>query len=219
MAKVRPAVGGADAKPDMKSNPAACVRHLAHERAPAMTKRSNQYRDLETVRGSRTARQRWQSLSLGGGANRGAAEGMSRSAQIYARNRRAPRSGRGGRGRGMRRPAAGAKGDILEHRPCAGSDPMAAGLIIGSARAIILGRSAVGSCPFVRVVPADQTPRRCTNEPMMARIVAGSASDHGALEATFGRGGRGGQRNCQQDTQEESRSHHHPLSRSVDALR
>jgi hypothetical protein len=146
---------------------------------------------------------------------------MSRSAQpIYARNRQAPRCGRGGGGRGMRRLSPRrSNGDILEHRPCAGSDPMAAVLIVGSARAIVLGRSAVGSCPFVRVVPADQTPRRCTNEPMMARIVAGSASDHGALEATFGRGGRGGQRDCQQDTQEESRSHHHPLSRSVDALR
>jgi hypothetical protein len=122
---------------------------------------------------------------------------MSRSAQpIYARNRRAPRSGRGGRGRGMRRPSRQrSKGDILEHRPCALSDPMAAGLIISSARAIVLGRSAVGSCPFVRVVPADQTPRRGTNEPMMARIVTGSASNHGALEAPFGRGGRGGERN------------------------
>ena len=63
---------------------------------------------------------------------------------------------------------------------------MAAGLIISSARAIVLRRSAVGACPFVGVVPADQTPRGRANEPMMACIVAGSASDHGALEAPFG---------------------------------
>ena len=66
-------------------------------------------------------------------------------------------------------------------------------LIVSSARAVVLRRSAVGSCPFVRVMPADQTPRCCADDPMMACVVTGNASRHGALEASFGRGGRGGQ--------------------------
>jgi len=41
---------------------------------------------------------------------------------------------------------------------------------------------------------ADQTTHCCAYDPMMARIVASNASDDGAFETTFGRGGRGGQR-------------------------
>ena len=41
---------------------------------------------------------------------------------------------------------------------------------------------------------ADQTAHCCAYDPMMACIVAGNAADNGAFDATFGRGGRGGQR-------------------------
>ena len=54
-------------------------------------------------------------------------------------------------------------------------------LIISSARAIVLRRSAVGLCAFLRVMPADQTPHRCAYDPMMACIVAGNAPDNGAF--------------------------------------
>jgi hypothetical protein len=71
---------------------------------------------------------------------------------------------------------------------------MTEGLIVSSARAIVLRRSAVDLCAFLRVMSADQTPHCCAYDPMMACIVAGNAPDDGAFETTFGRGGRGGQR-------------------------
>ena len=61
------------------------------------------------------------------------------------------------------------------------------------AAALVLRRSAVGLCAFLRVMPADQTSYRCADDPMMACIVAGNASDDGALETAFSRGGRRGQ--------------------------
>ena len=63
--------------------------------------------------------------------------------------------------------------------------------LVSPARAIRLLRSL---CAFLRLMPADQTPRCCAYGAMMTCIVAGDASDDGAFETTFGRGGRRGQR-------------------------
>jgi len=68
-------------------------------------------------------------------------------------------------------------------------------------------------------MPADQTPRCCADDPMMACIVAGSASHHGALEAPFGRGGRGGQPGWKQDNQDQRHSHRRSFHRRLDRLR
>lgn len=71
---------------------------------------------------------------------------------------------------------------------------MTAGLIVSSARAVILRGSAVGLCAFLRVMPADQTPHGRAYDPMMACIVAGNAPDDGPFETAFGRDGSRDQR-------------------------